>query len=50
MIEKLRESSGNVIGYKVSGTITKDDYANARQAKYFHTADRDAAWEWIRTG
>jgi len=26
LIEKLGESSGNVIGYKLSGTITKDDY------------------------
>jgi len=25
MIEKLRESSGNVIGYKAVGTITKED-------------------------
>ncbi len=27
MITKLEQSSGNVIGFKVSGTITKDDYA-----------------------
>ena len=26
MIEKIKESSGNVIGYKVSGTIKKEDY------------------------
>ena len=26
MIEKFKESSGNVIGYKVSGTIKKEDY------------------------
>ena len=26
MIEKLSESSGNVLGYKVSGKIGKDDY------------------------
>ncbi|HEY53090.1 MAG TPA: STAS/SEC14 domain-containing protein [Caldilineae bacterium] len=27
MIEKLEQSSGNTIGFKVSGTITKKDYA-----------------------
>jgi hypothetical protein len=27
MIEKLEQSSGNTIGFKVSGTITKEDYA-----------------------
>lgn len=26
MIEKLQESSGDVLGYKVSGTVTKSDY------------------------
>ena len=27
MIEKFEQSSGNTIGYKISGTISKDDYA-----------------------
>jgi hypothetical protein len=27
MIEKLKRSSGNTIGFKISGTVTKDDYA-----------------------
>ena len=27
MIEKMSESSGNVIGYRVSGHVTKEDYA-----------------------
>lgn len=26
MIEKLEESSGNTLGYKVAGTITREDY------------------------
>jgi hypothetical protein len=26
LIEKLGESSGNMIGFKLTGTITKDDY------------------------
>jgi hypothetical protein len=26
MFEKMNESSGSVIGYRVAGTITKDDY------------------------
>ena len=26
MIEKMAESSGNVLGYKVTGTITVDDF------------------------
>jgi hypothetical protein len=25
MIEKLEQSSGNAIGFKISGTITKED-------------------------
>ena len=27
MIEQLEQSSGNIIGFKISGTVTKDDYA-----------------------
>lgn len=27
MLEKLDQSSGNVLGYKAIGTLTKDDYA-----------------------
>ncbi|MEA3336995.1 MAG: STAS/SEC14 domain-containing protein [Chloroflexota bacterium] len=27
MITKFEQSSGNTIGYKISGTISKDDYA-----------------------
>ncbi len=27
MLEKLSESSGNILGYKVIGKITKEDYA-----------------------
>ena len=26
MIQKLDQSSGNVIGYKISGTVSKSDY------------------------
>ena len=26
MIEKLAQSSGNILGYKAAGTITKEDY------------------------
>ncbi|MGD2078458.1 MAG: STAS/SEC14 domain-containing protein [Chloroflexota bacterium] len=26
MIEKMEQSSGNVLGYKVAGTVTKSDY------------------------
>ena len=118
MIEKLSESSGNVIGYRTVGTITPADYdeivpeieelvrqegsirmlmdmkefhgatvkawwsdlkfghefhknidkmaivgdkswekwltslikplSYAREARYFHTADIDAAWTWLR--
>lgn len=28
MIEKLNQSSGNVLGYKISGTVKKEDYGN----------------------
>ena len=27
MIEKLSQSSGNVVGYKVTGRLTKEDFA-----------------------
>lgn len=117
MIKELSQSSGSVVGYKVSGTITKEDYETfvpqvqalveqegsinmlldlegfewekvsawgadmnfgheyhekitkmaivgdkkwekwltklvdpfyASQAKYFHTTEMDAAWDWLR--
>ena len=118
MLEKLSESSGNILGYKAIGKITKDDYTIltadvenllqqeggigllldleslkgeefkawgddlkfgrdfrkkidkmaiignkrwqkwmtvivdpffAREAKFFATDERDAAWEWLQT-
>jgi len=28
MIEKLNQSSGSILGYKISGTVKKEDYGN----------------------
>jgi hypothetical protein len=118
MLEKLSQSSGNVLGYKVAGTLLKEDYATltaevealleqeetmsllldleelageevgawgadlrfgrkyrkriektaivgdkkwqewmaviadpfwAREAEFFTTGEREAAWEWLQT-
>jgi hypothetical protein len=43
MLEKLSQSSGNILGYKVIGKITKDDYKTL-------SADIDALGQEISIG
>jgi hypothetical protein len=59
MREILKESSGNVLGFKAVGKIMPADYEElvpmvdvdpffALEARFFHTDETNAAWEWLR--
>ncbi len=64
MLEKLNESSGPVIGFKVLGKVTVEDYQQLEPqiqalvdqydddvcvlAKHFPTDEIDRAWAWLR--